>query len=156
MSAQPLAESTNKDMDKDIVHTVDIVNSTSNEETIRDIKMISQIDLIDSIPIEKRAKPCSTTSVRANESIVSNNIESTPGNRWKKGEIICVSDFNTRASTVHIKLWIGTKESQYGRDQTIPIIALHDSGCSKSIMSKNLFEQLQKIGDTQLYYDPRY
>ncbi len=81
---------------------------------------LSQIDLIDSIPIEKRAKPCSTKSITANESIVTNNIESKPGNRWKKGEIICISD--TRAATVHIKLWIGTEDSEYGRDQTIPII----------------------------------
>jgi hypothetical protein len=101
-------------MDKDTVNNVNTVYSTLNEETIRDIKMISQIDLIDSIPIQKRAKPCSTTSVIANESIVTNNIESKPGNRWKKGEIICVSDYNTRASTVHIILWIGTEDSEYG------------------------------------------
>jgi hypothetical protein len=38
----------------------------------------------------------------------------------------------------------------------IPIIALHDSGCSKSIMSKTLFDKLQQIGDAQIYYEPRY
>jgi hypothetical protein len=141
-------------MNKDTVNIVNTVYSTLNEETIRDLKMISQVDLIDSIPIVKRAKPCSTRSVTAYESIVTNNIESTPGNRWKKGEIICISD--TRAATVHIKLWIGTEYSEDGRDQMIPIIALHDSGCSKSIMSKKLYEQLQQIGNTQIYYDPRY
>jgi hypothetical protein len=141
-------------MDKDTVNTVNTVYSTLDGEMIRDLKMISQIDLIDSIPIEKRAKPCSTKSITANESIVTNSIESKPGNRWKKGEIICISD--TRAATVHIKLWIGTEDSEYGRDQTIPVIALHDSGCSKSIMSKKLYEQLQQTGNTQIYYDPRY
>ncbi len=36
------------------MHTVNTVYSTLDVDTIRDLKMISQIDLIDSIPIEKR------------------------------------------------------------------------------------------------------
>jgi hypothetical protein len=43
-------------MDKDTVNTVNTVYSTLDGETIRDLKMISQIDLIDSIPIEKESK----------------------------------------------------------------------------------------------------
>ncbi len=35
-------------------------------------------------------------------------------------------------------------------------VMIHDSGCSKTIMSKTLFDKLQNIGDTQLYHNPRY
>jgi hypothetical protein len=79
------------------------VYSTLNKDTIRDLKMFTNIDLINSITIEKQAKQSSKLVNGANESVTSSNNESTPGNRLKKRQIICVSDYTARAATVHKK-----------------------------------------------------
>jgi len=51
---------------------------------------------------------------------------------------------------------IGPIESSIENQNTVPITALHDSGCSKTIMIYDLYKKLQPSGVTEIYDDPRY
>ncbi len=72
------------------------------------------------------------------------DISSTSGGRLTKSEILCISDYNARAGTVHINMHvnmhIGPIESSIKNQNIVPITALHDSGCSKTIMSYDLYK----------------
>jgi len=83
-------------------------------------------------------------------------VGSTSGRRSRQGEIICLSNYNARAGTVHIKLDIGPVGSNISDCTTIPVIALHDSGCSKTIMSFQLYEKIVQHGAAPIYQDLRY
>jgi hypothetical protein len=109
------------------------------------------------IPLENKniqAKEAYLNEMNTNTSFNRLDIRSTSGGRLSKSEIVCISDYNTRAGTVHIN--IGPIESSIENQKTVPITALHDSGCSKAIMSYDLYKRLIPLGVAEIYQDPRY
>ena len=114
--------------------------------------------LVRGIPLEKQAniEKETTNDMSTNSSVIQRiETESNSGNRLQKGEIICLSNYNARAGTVHIKLEIGPEDSTTGTN-TIPVVALHDSGCSKTIISYDLYKRIAEYGATPIYDDPKY
>ena len=111
------------------------------------------------IPLEKQsiqARETYLNELNTNSSLNRIDIRSTSGGRLSKSEIVCISDYNARAGTVHINMHIGPIESSIETHNTVPIIALHDSGCSKTIMSYELYKRLIPLGVAEIYQDPRY
>ncbi len=90
------------------------------------------------IPSEKQTnqnREAYLNEMNINSSFNTSGISTTSGGRLSKSEIICISDYNARAGTVHINMHIGPIESNIENYNTVPVTALHDSGCSKTIMS---------------------
>ena len=111
------------------------------------------------IPLEKQTnqnKEAYLNEMNINSSFNTSGISTTSGGRLSKSEIICISDYNARAGTVHIKMHIGPIESNIENYNTVPVTALHDSGCSKTIMSYDLYKKLIPLGVAEIYQDPRY
>ena len=111
------------------------------------------------IPLEKQsiqARETYLNEMNTNSSLNRIDIRSTSGGRLSKSEIVCISDYNARAGTVHINMHIGPIESSIETHNTVPITALHDSGCSKTIMSYELYKRLIPLGVAEIYQDPRY
>ena len=129
---------------------------------IQTIQKHKMEDTIKNIPIEKRANKTPMNKPNSNDKSlncsITNKLEvqSTSGRRSQQGEIVCLSDYNARAGTVHIKLDIGPINSSISDENTVPTIALHDSGCSKTIMSHQLYEKLTQFEDIPIYHDDRY
>ncbi len=53
-------------------------------------------------------------------------------------------------------IWIEPEPWWLRTHNTVPITALHDSGCSKTIMSYELYKRLIPLGVAEIYQDPRY
>ena len=118
--------------------------------------------MITNIPAEKRANKTPMNKTNSNDKSFNCSftnkleVQSTSGRRSQQGKIVCLSDYNARAGTVHIKLDIVPINSNILDNNTVPTIALHDSGCSKTIMSYQLYTKLKEFEDIPIYHDERY
>jgi hypothetical protein len=60
-----------------------------------------------------------------------------------------MSDYNATPGLAHVHIQLSSLDGAHSEDN-LKVLALHDSGCAKSIMKKSVFDKLLKRGNIEV------
>jgi hypothetical protein len=80
--------------------------------------------------------------------------EPITGNRSNDSNKIFVTDFNSTPALAYVDIKLSSTTNQKLENQH-EVRALHDSGCTKSVLKTSVFEELQKRGEITITKPPQ-
>jgi hypothetical protein len=108
--------------------------------------------------LSSAATPHSTTNNNSDTITVASNeaqlasesdVVQPAGGRQKYVTTYVMSDYNAKPGLAHVHIQLSPISGTQCEDN-LKVLALHDSGCAKSIMKKSIFEKLQKFGKIEV------